>query len=480
MRSENYKEIEKRFFELKHQASDADWNDVEYLVKLAKDCEIESPMLSFRIMQRVHNLSPEETQINELLEKYRVKSNVHNQKQAKSKNGLVNNIDNQNKRTKQMNPSLDFIKNGRTVLENTVKKHSFICFVLLPCILFFIYSEWISTEKYESRAKLVVEQPDSLATLSPEMAILGGLGGTTGTTDGQLVEAYIYSLDMLQHLQSKLDLKSHYSKNNIDFFSRLDAEVSQEEFYEYYEKQIRVEVENDTGIINVYVVAFDSAFASALTKELLNKSEKFINQIGHNLAQAQLKFVKSEHNLAKENLKLAQRSLLNFQNEHGLLDPESEGAAMQTIAYTLESKIAEKNAELISLRAIMAPESAEIIQVENILEGLNKQLAEERQRLSENDLEDTSVSEIMATYSELKVSVEMALQSYSASLVSMEKSRVEAYRQIKYLVTVESPTTPETTKYPQVGYNLSLFTLLILLLFGVMRIVIATILELKK
>jgi capsular polysaccharide transport system permease protein len=73
----------------------------------------------------------------------------------------------------------------------------------------------------------------------------------------------------------------------------------------------------------------------------------------------------------------------------------------------------------------------------------------------------------------------MALQAYATSLASLEKSRVDAYQQQKYLVTIGKPTKPESTSYPAVGYNVTLFAVLLLLLYGIARIVIATILELK-
>jgi capsular polysaccharide transport system permease protein len=61
----------------------------------------------------------------------------------------------------------------------------------------------------------------------------------------------------------------------------------------------------------------------------------------------------------------------------------------------------------------------------------------------------------------------------------LEKSRIEAYRQLKYLVIVESPTQPQEAKYPEVFYNISLFLALTLLIFGIGRIVIEKVAELR-
>ena len=75
--------------------------------------------------------------------------------------------------------------------------------------------------------------------------------------------------------------------------------------------------------------------------------------------------------------------------------------------------------------------------------------------------------------------MELALQADTFSHVSLEKSRIEAYRQLKYLVTVESPTQPRESEYTEVFYNISLFLVISLMLFGTGRIVIATVTELR-
>jgi capsular polysaccharide transport system permease protein len=75
--------------------------------------------------------------------------------------------------------------------------------------------------------------------------------------------------------------------------------------------------------------------------------------------------------------------------------------------------------------------------------------------------------------------MELALKAYTSSQVSLEKSRIEAYRQLKYLVTIESPTKPQEAKYPEIIYNISLFLAINLMIFGIGRIVIATVSELR-
>jgi capsular polysaccharide transport system permease protein len=71
------------------------------------------------------------------------------------------------------------------------------------------------------------------------------------------------------------------------------------------------------------------------------------------------------------------------------------------------------------------------------------------------------------------------MQAYAASQISLEKSRIEAYRQLKFLVVVESPTLAEQARYPDVIYNLTLFLVVMMMIFGIGKIIFATAKELR-
>ena len=89
------------------------------------------------------------------------------------------------------------------------------------------------------------------------------------------------------------------------------------------------------------------------------------------------------------------------------------------------------------------------------------------------------MSELLAKFTDYKVKMELALQAYTSSQISLEKSRIEAYRQIKYLVIVENATLSESNKYPQILYNLALFFVVNVSIFAIGRIIFSVIKELK-
>ncbi len=458
---------EQRFQAFKQQLSASNFNSIEFLTAKAQQLEASDPELSQRILVRVSNLKKAEQ---------KALSEASQTKEA----------------VKQPNTSQKGIKLTRAERLKRAIKTPFVLLVMLPTLAFGLYQGLWASERYVSRAKVIIQQPDGMATMDASMAVLTGLGvSNTGVADTELVKAYILSNDMLTYLNENLDLVSHYSQSSIDRFSRIGEQDLWEDIYQYYLSRIDIYIDSSSNIVNIESQAFDPDFAYQLTQAIVKRAEWYINSIGHQLANAQLEFILNEYKTVEQKLQSAQTNLLNFQQRYNLLDPMAEGLAMQQITYALEGQITTKEAELKGLMTMMSPNAPQVVTVKNTLNALKNQLDIERAKLSDNGrLTDNanlsngenkaiSVSEILAQYTDLKVKMELALQSYTSSQISLEKSRIEAYRQLKYLVVVETATKPHDAKYPNVVYNVVLFAVLASMLFGIGRIVLLTIQELK-
>ncbi|MEP0177274.1 MAG: lipopolysaccharide biosynthesis protein [Paraglaciecola sp.] len=365
-------------------------------------------------------------------------------------------------------------------------KRPLILIVILPFIIFSLYQILLASPRYESQVKLIVKEPNSAATLDPTMALMSGFGVSTGSVDTELVEAFIFSMDMLLYLEGNIGFSNHFSDSEYDFFSRLKDEASNEAKLSYFNDRVTVEIDEVSQILSVYVQAFTPEFSHRFSSMIVGRAEWFINEIGHGLAKEQLKFVQQEHELVEQKLKSIKSELLAFQRRFDLLDPQAEGTALQQIAYQLEGQIAEKRTELRILESSMSSGAPLVINAKSELESMLQQLENERGRLTDQSsnedvlrTEQLSVSEVMAKFSDYQINLELALQAYTSSQVSLEKSRIEAYRQLKYLVVIESPTLPQDAKYPEVFYNISLFLVVSLLLFGIGKIILATVEELR-
>ena len=369
--------------------------------------------------------------------------------------------------------------NDSKTLKKVKSLNLFLLAVAVPSLIFFFYQALWASERFESRSKILVKQADNQSSVSPEMLLLGGLGVASVDNDSLLIESFIYSSDMLLFLDDKLKLKEHYSQNSVDFFSRIHSWDSEDDFAKYFMKHVSVMVEAESSIIVIKTQAFTSTFAKQLNQTIIERAEWFINQISNDLASKQLAFISTEHERWKDNLKQKHTNLLAYQREYNLLDPTSDGIALQSIAYNLEGQLASKKTELLAAQKTMSDKAPEVQLIQSQMDAISEQLSKERVRLTSDKTDQQAISEIIAKFSALKIEFELALQAYTGSLASMEKIRVEVYRQIKYLVTLEKSTEPDENEYPWVIYNTILFTLALSMFFGVVRIIYATIKELS-
>lgn len=469
--------------EWKQRVTETQWQNPVYLRDLAIKQSSTNLPVAYVLMSRAHELKPDGPLINKKLKEFRQKletkkviftNNKSSEVLFREDKGAVT----ESKSAKNSKKDINIIESARADFTQRLKS-PFILLAVIPWLLFCVYQLFFANPRYESQAQLIVQQPDGMATMDASMALLTGLGMPAASTDTELVKAYIYSNDMLGYLDTVLNLREHYQNNEIDYFSRLSNESSSEDFLEFYQNHVAVEIDEKSAVITINAQGFEPLYALKLNQQIVDRAEWYINEIGHQLANEQLTFIQGEHELVESKLRAAQTKLLNFQQRHQLLDPEAEGMAMQQITYGIESQIATKQAELRVLRGVMSDNAPQVIAIENEVRALKQQLSTERQRLSLNENENLSVSQVLARFTDYKVEMELALKAYMSSQVSLEKSRIEAYRQLKYLVVVESPTTPEENTYPKVIYNITLFGVCILLLYGICNIVIATIKELR-
>lgn len=447
--------IEEKFQQFKRSTSPQQFNDIRFLEKKVKELEQKDKGLSNRILVRVEELKKQEK-----VSKEEKQSSQIIEKKEEDKKGVAN-------------------QEKVSTFLSKIYQYPFLSLVIIPTLFFAFYQCFWASERFESQAQIIVQQPDSLSTMDPSLALLSGMGVTAGGSDTELVKAYINSNDMLTYLNSELDLRSHYGNSSIDYFSRVHADDSKESYLQFYKKHIKVNINDKSGVITVFSQAFDADFAHKLTQKIVERSEWYINSIGHQLAEAQLTFIKGEHQLVEDKLQDAQTKLLMFQQKYNLLDPKAEGLAMQQITYTLEGQIAAKQTELKTLKSVMSNKAPQVKLLENELKALLSQLKTERSKLAQNSDEEIPVSEILSRFTNYQIKMELALKSYTSSQVSLEKSRIEAYRQIKYLIVVESATLPEENKYPTSFYNISLFLLLLSISFGIGKIIFVTVKELK-
>ncbi len=358
-------------------------------------------------------------------------------------------------------------KASRALLAYT---NSFKVIVIMPLVVISLYLCVFASDRYVSESRVTVKQSGS----SPDIgSLFASLGGGAGSKEPNLhLQKYILSLDMLNYLDENIDLRAAYQQHG-DFFSRLTETASQEDFYKYYLTRIEVLIDSESGTLVIRTQAFDPDFALRMNTVIMKQSEKFINESSHKIADEQLKFISIELARVSVELSATKDKLLAFQNRHKILDPVAQAKAMSRFVLDLEAQQSRQEAELRNLQTFLAEDSFQFTTFRNKLDALNRQVLEEKQKISGE--EGNKLNALSSQFMTLKFQTNFATDKYQAALSAYEKTRVEVLRKIKNLVVISSPHKQEQAEYPRRMHIIVTALFGFLILYGIIRLLIATI-----
>ena len=348
----------------------------------------------------------------------------------------------------------------------------FVGMVIVPWALATTYYTGLASERFVSETSFMVEKNDGGSQGMEGFSLLG-MASQVGN-DQKILEAFITSPDMMLYLDKKIGLKQHYTES-ADWLSRLPKDASYETFLQYYRDHLRVRYNDTNGLLELEMQGFSPEFAQTLAQNILLRSEAFVNQISHELAGEQLSFVQGEVKLSEQRLKEMTAELLAFQNETGLLSATEQGATLNGILNELQAELVRNQTELQTLTSYLNSKSPQVVALKQRIDALQQQLTTETEKLTDSSA--TSINDLAARQQELQLELDLATKAYSSALIALEGARTEASRKLKQLVVISSPQLSEDAKYPRVAYALTNILLILLAIFGLLRMIRATIRE---
>ncbi|MFQ1947456.1 sugar transporter [Aeromonas veronii] len=360
--------------------------------------------------------------------------------------------------------------------QHSLKLGSFL-WVLACFAMAAFYLGGVASDRYVSRAEIIIKQADQIKMLPDALSMLG-LGGNNHQ-DALLIQEYFKSWDLLARLDKELDLKAHYQSRDADYFSRLSTDVSREEFLEYYRNHLMLRLDDLSGVLTIELQAFEPGYGQQVVTLMLKEAERFINTLGHQVALEQLTFVEQEVNRAHQRLQDEKTKVLAFQNSHQLISPESTSSARLGVVSQIEAELVSKQAELKQLSSYMKASAPAVISVQSHIDALSGQLEQERAKLTDVTMgtDKEAMNEVTARYLDLQTQATLAADIYKTGLISLEQARVEAYRKLKHLLVVTQPTLAEEAEYPRRLYNLVTVAVLLCLFYGLIIMGLATLRE---
>jgi capsular polysaccharide transport system permease protein len=294
---------------------------------------------------------------------------------------------------------------------------------------------------------------------------LGGLfSGTAFATsqDSIAVQGYLQSREAMGRLDKDLGFRAHFQNPKIDPLQRLDQDATLEAAYKVYKKFLKISFDTTEGVIRMDVMADDPLVATAWSRQLIRYAEGQVDNLTQRLRANQMQDAQASYDAAQASLMESQRRLIALQEKFKIISSETEVGLIVGQISGLEDQITQERLALAQMESNPEPNQARMEPIKRRIATLDAQVAELRARMTENSADATSLAEIQGELLMAQSDMQTRQMLLAQALQSMETSRVEANRQVRYLSLSVSPIPPDEPAYPRAFEN-TLVTMLILL-----------------
>lgn len=344
----------------------------------------------------------------------------------------------------------------------------------IASLLALLYWGGIASDRYVSEAHVMVQRTDMASSQNVDFSsLISGVAGGSHA-DQFLLRDYLLSVDILKKLDSRLDLRGHYSDISYDVISRMWNEDQELElFHRYYLNRVSIDFDERAGILVIKAQAYEPRMATAITSMLVEEGERYMNELAHRLANEQVRFLEQQVEQRSREALQARRNVIEFQNSNGLVSPQGTIDSMAATINKLEGRLTELKAERGALQGYLSRQAPAVVKINLEIEAIEKQIEQEQSRLAAPVGKTLNMA--VEEYQRLQLSAEFAQDVYKTALVALEKGRVEATRMIKKVSILQAPTQPQYPLEPRRLYNLIVFILVSTILAGIVHLLAAII-----
>lgn len=337
---------------------------------------------------------------------------------------------------------------------------------------------WAS-DRYVSEAHVVIQRTDLSGGQSMDFgSLFAGVSGGN-RSDQMLMRDYLLSVDMLQKLDARLDLRGHYSDSRWDIFSRMwGRDRPLELFHNHYLSRVRIDYDEMAGVLVIKTQGYTPEIAQAIATALVEEGERHMNFLAHRLAQEQVTFLEQQVSQRADDSLRARQALLQFQSDKGLVSPQGTVENLAASINQMEARVTELKTTRSARLGYLSPDAPGIIELNLQIKAVEKQIAREKARLTSSG--DKPLNEVVEEFQRLQLAAEFSQETYRTALNALEQGRVEATRTLKKVSILSSPTLPQYPLEPRRLYNIVVFILVALMLAGVIHLLAAIIRDHKE
>lgn len=332
----------------------------------------------------------------------------------------------------------------------------------------------IASDRYVSEASVIIRKTDSVAAPGFDISML--IAGVAGVnrSDQLLLREYLLSVDMLKKLDAELDLRAHYSDSGRDVLSRMWLQ-DMEWFHRHYLSRTAIEYDDYAGVLRIKVQTYDPKTSQAISNLLVREGERYMNQIGHEMAETQVSFLTTQVNLAQLRFQQTSQRLLAFQNKKGLISPQATAESFAVLIARLEEQRVQLQTQLASLPKSLDRDHPNAVMLKQSLAAIDRQIDEEKAKLANPTGKTLNIT--LEEFQRLQMEVTFTQDLYKATLTALEKGRIDATRMLEKVSVLQTPTLAEYPMEPRRLYNTVVTLLFAAMLAGILKLIESIVLD---
>jgi len=327
---------------------------------------------------------------------------------------------------------------------------SLVATVAVPTILSAFYLFGVADDQYTSQVGFAVRSEE----ITSALGLLGGLSSLSGasSSDTDILYHFIRSQELVDKIDSRIDLRKIYSVPEYDPVFAFDPSGSIEDLTSYWGSMVRVLYDKGTGLIELRVHAFRPDDAQKIAQLIFDESSSMINELSAVARQDATRYARQELDLSTTRLSEARVALTEFRSRTQLIDPSANLQGQLGLLNSLQQQQAQAMIELSLLRETAQEGDPRINQAERRIAVIDTMMAEERRKFGVGGGEvgdGKDYSTLVGEFERLSVEREFAERAYIAALTAYDNATAEAQRKSRYLAAYVGPTLAEDALYPQ-------------------------------
>ncbi len=352
----------------------------------------------------------------------------------------------------------------------------FLGLVVLPSLLVALYLFGFASDQYESEAHFLVRSANGTMTPSTGVsAALSMVTGSSGQNEANGVADYLTSHDAVATLRQNDRLVERFHRPGVDVLSRLWSDnPSPERLLRYYQQQVRVKHNTETGITVVRVRSFVPQDSYDIARRLLQIGEQRVNMLNQRTYEDEIASARRQLADAEAALSVSDSQMTAFRRSRGDIDPQASGAAQIGLVSGLNADLAKARAQLNTMSGMISPSSPQYQALAAHVQALQAQVNAQSGKLAGSS---GAIANDISGYQALQLRREFLGKRYEAAAASLEKAREQAQQQQLYLVRIVDANLPVKAMYPERWRILATVAVGLLLAYSIGWLIVAGVRE---